>query len=77
MNMSYCRFHNTRIAVDECLSALNDWDEKLSDEEIEKGKQMFMTFLEYCAENKIIDGYDSDVVDDIFEEKKEEEQLWD
>ena len=78
MNMSYCRFHNTRIAVDDCLSALSDWEEKLSEEEIEKGKKLFRNFLEYCAEANIIDGYDDEMIDAIFNEKNETEvEQWD
>ena len=36
-NMSYCRFHNTRLDMNDCIEALKraEWDgEKISKEEI-------------------------------------------
>ena len=40
INMSYCRFHNTRKAMQECLDALTDGD-TLTEEELADCKGMF------------------------------------
>ena len=42
-NMSYCRFHNTNIDVDDCIEAL-------SDDEFIACKNMFENVLEFFEE---------------------------
>ena len=56
-NMSYCRFHNTRLDVDDCIEALKraEWDgEKISKEEIKYCKWMFDSIIEYLSYEGII-----------------------
>ena len=68
-NMSYCRFHNTKIDLDDCLDALRDGEE-LSKEEFRKCKQMFRNFVDFLYEQGVIDD-ENDVInermDDFFE----------
>ena len=54
-NMSYCRFHNTRSDLNDCLEALRE-DKLLSEDEAKAGRRMFEEFLEFCQENFIITG---------------------
>lgn len=54
INMSYCRFNNTRLALDECLEAIQN-GEKLSDPEMDSCKEMFRTFIDFCYASGIID----------------------
>ena len=56
-NMSYCRFHNTRIDLEDCLEALND-NEELSAEEFRACKRMFNMFIEFCVDEGIIENED-------------------
>lgn len=48
MNMSYCRFHNTRLDMSECLEALNNGD-AMSDEELLACKDMFSEIYEFLS----------------------------
>ena len=76
MNMSYCRFHNTVLAMKECLEALRNveaGEEALSAEELNSAiefsklcSEIVMTISEHAA----IEGddlYDS-MAEDTFEE---------
>lgn len=69
-NMSYCRFHNTRLDLSDCLDALYE-GEYLSFEESVAGKRMFRDFLIFCRENDIIDGFDEDAVEAMFDTRLE------
>lgn len=53
MNMSYCRFQNTKKDLNDCLTALNEGN-RLSGKELEACREMFESFLEFCEENEII-----------------------
>jgi hypothetical protein len=56
-NMSYCRFHNTRLDVEDCIEALKEaeWDgEKISADEIRECKIMFDSIIEYLDYEGII-----------------------
>lgn len=68
VNMSYCRFHNTRLALDECLEAIQN-GENLSDAEMDACKQMFSTFIDFCYSVNIIDenNADNDNLEEFFE----------
>lgn len=51
-NMSYCRFHNTNIDMNDCLEAI--WDgETLSDSEFIACKNMFNNILEFFEDYDI------------------------
>lgn len=67
MNMSYCRFTNTGADLGDCLDTLRRGDEPLSDAEAAAGKRMFREFLRFCRDYDIIDGYDSENIEDLFD----------
>lgn len=54
VNMSYCRFHNTKLALDECLEALGDGD-SLSREEFNDCKRLFKNFIQFCCNEGIVE----------------------
>ena len=53
-NMSYCRFHNTNIDMNDCIEALYDNDGLSSDEYI-ACKNMFENVLEFFEGNDVIE----------------------
>ena len=55
-NMSYCRFHNTSMDMEDCIDALYG-NEELSDDEFVACKNMFESILEF------FEGYDVCEVD--------------
>ncbi len=65
-NMSYCRFHNTRLDLQDCLDAISDCA-STSAHEVKTGRLMFDDFLSFCQENGIIDSYDMEAVEAMFE----------
>jgi len=69
-NMSYCRFTNTATDLRDCLDTIRR-DEKLSDSEADAGRKMFLDFLLFCQGYDIIDGYDSEILDDLFNGMRE------
>ena len=71
-NMSYCRFHNIRNDMEDCLSALQD-EERLSKDEANDGRRMFGDSTRYCQYNGIIDSYDGGLLEAIFEGLTQEE----
>ena len=71
-NMSYCRFTNTRIDLNDCLDALRR-DERLSEMEVRAGRNMFVEFLSFCRDYDIINDYDGQLVDSLFQSLKERE----
>ena len=75
-NMSYCRFTNTRRDMEDCLEALRD-EKPLSDFEVRAGKAMFKDILEVCQAYGIIDAFDGDEIDRLFDnllEKEDEDE---
>ena len=75
-NMNYCRFTNTRSDMEDCLEALRD-EKPLSDFEVRAGKAMFKDILEACQNYGIIDAFDGDEVDRLFDnllEKEDEDE---
>ena len=84
MNMSYCRFNNTRIDMDDCLEALeeiygiieygeepehSDW--KLSVSEGRSAIAMFESIFNFAMEVGFIEDYDYNGVRSFFEEATE------
>lgn len=69
-NMSYCRFRNTRLDLNDCLQTLSDGDFDgeggLSEEEHRACVKMFQYFIEFCVDNDIIEE------DEELEERLEE-----
>lgn len=66
MNMSYCRFTNTRTDLGDCLDAIRR-DEHLSGLEADAGKRMFREFLAFCRDYDIIGSYDGEIIDELFD----------
>ena len=71
-NMSYCRFHNTRIDLEDCLDALRE-EKRLSEGEAYDGRHLFDDFLSFCKEQGIIEDYDQDEIDTMFSRLEREE----
>lgn len=71
-NMSYCRFHNTRLDLQDCLDAISD-DGTISKEEARAGRHLFDDFLSFCRDNGIIESFDAETVDAIFIRMEEDE----
>lgn len=62
-NMSYCRFHNTRLDMDDCIETLREaeWgEERISEDEIGYCRMMFDTIIDYLDEEGLIDEFDWD-----------------
>ena len=53
-NMSYCRFRNTMMDLDDCLYALEDGEE-LSKDEFDACEMMFNKFINFCIDQGIIE----------------------
>ena len=70
MNMSYCRFTNTRTDLGDCLDSIRR-DERLSGFEADAGKRMFREFLTFCRDYDIIGGYDDGIIDKLFDGLRE------
>lgn len=69
-NMSYCRFANTRTDLNDCLDSIRR-DERLSEMEMRDGRKMFEEFLTFCRDYDIIDDYDGQQVNDLFQSLRE------
>lgn len=68
-NMSYCRFHNTQMDLEDCLDALRDNGE-LSKSEFMKCKQMFGSFIDFLLDEGVIEDEDGELnerLDEFFE----------
>lgn len=73
MNMSYCRFHNTRIDLADCLDAISQGD-TISHEERVHGEKMFRSFLEFCRYFGIISDYRDEELTELFDDCEEDEE---
>ena len=71
-NMSYCRFTNTRNDMNDCLDTLCE-GKSLSTMEVQAGKNMFREVLEFCQEHGVIDAFDREEIDRIFDLLQERE----
>ena len=63
-NMSYCRFNNTRIDMEDCIEALREaeWgDNKISEDEIGYCRMMFDNIIDYLDEEGLLDNFDWDI----------------
>lgn len=64
-NMNYCRFRNTSGDVAACLDSIRQ-DRMLDSSEARFGRWMFKEFLTFCRDYDIIDEYDGEAVDELF-----------
>ena len=61
MNMSYCRWYNTNIDVQDCFDAFENFDDEydeMSDEEVRAAKRMIKAMCEFLYEREVIEEYD-------------------
>ncbi len=65
-NMSYCRFRNTCGDMTACLDSIRQ-DRVLDSSEAGFGRKMFKEFLTFCRDYDIIDEYDGEAVDELFD----------
>lgn len=74
-NMSYCRFRNTAMDLEDCLDTLRDGEEELSNSEFNACKKMLRKFIDFCIDEGIIeeDGEIDDRLDDFFDSLNKEE----
>ena len=72
-NMSYCRFQNTRNDMEDCLDALRE-EKPLSRDEANAGRWMIDDILDYCRDNGIIDSYDGETLEAVFDGLVEEDE---
>lgn len=77
VNMSYCRFENTGLALNECLDALDSYESELSRSEMKKGVRMFEHFLHFCYNEGIIEGFDEDRIREMFQERQDAQDDFD
>lgn len=68
-NMSYCRFENTRSDITECIEALEDRS-ITSITERRNAMKLLENILDFCINENIIDGYNSDRILEIIKECK-------
>lgn len=73
-NMSYCRFRNTRLDMEDCLNVLRE-EKPLSSDEANAGRWMIDDILSYCQDSGIIDSYDGQRLDAVFERLVKEDEL--
>lgn len=71
-NMSYCRFHNTRLDLEDCLDAIRE-EKPLSSSEARAGRHLFDDFLSFCVDQGIIDSFDSEEVEILFGRLEQED----
>ncbi len=64
VNMAYCRFRNTRLAMKECINALEN-RESILEEELEACKRMFTDIVNYLYDEGI--EIDDDAFSEFFE----------
>ena len=65
-NMSYCKFTNTRSDVADCLDTIRR-GEKLSASEATAGLGMFRELLTFLRDYEIIEDFDFEVAEELFE----------
>lgn len=68
INMDHCRFHNTNLALIECLNHIEyEDDRELSALELDSCKRLFKNFIDFLYGERIIDN-DSWELDDKLRE---------
>ena len=72
-NMSYCRFRNTTMDLEDCLYAI-ECEEELSKGEFDACKRMFRKFINFCIDEGIIeeDGEIDDRLEEFFDSLNKE-----
>lgn len=71
--MSYCRFQNTRSDMEDCLDALRE-EKRLGSDEARAGRWMLDDILSYCRDAGIIDSYDGQMLEAVFERLVKEDE---
>ena len=66
---AFCKSENVeaqRVVLNDCLASIRE-DVHLSNAETSAGKEMFKVFLSLCQDYGIIEGFDCDKVDSVFD----------
>ena len=73
-NMSYCRFHNTLIDLQDCIDTLDNREVASESEKI-KAKAMLELMAEFLIDNDLINNnsVNYEGINELMEECKEEE----
>jgi len=71
-NMSYCRFENTLIDVNDCINALEERNIS-SNREKSKASKMLTSICKFLVVEGIIDNYDQDIINGLIEVCGEQE----
>ena len=58
--MSYCRFRNTNMDLEDCLQALRDGEE-ISKEEFIACQSLFNSFISFCCDEGIVEDDDYEI----------------
>ena len=66
-NMSYCRFENTKMDLADCIEALEERNIKSSTER-RSARKLLIDILDFCENEGIIEGCDTDVIEKILQE---------
>lgn len=66
-NMSYCRFHNTNLDMQDCIGALEERSIE-SDEEKANATAMLKDTLDFLEREGVISGYDEEVLQAIIDQ---------
>jgi hypothetical protein len=72
-NMSYCRFHNTRKDLKDCITALENRN-IANDEERTAALVLLTEICEYLLDDGVIEDYDSERIDAILTQCMEEKR---
>lgn len=74
-NMSYCRFRNTKVDMEDCLDALRNYEE-LNADEYKACKRMFRNIVEFLVDEGVIDDDSTELeerLNDFFDSIEREE----
>lgn len=66
-NMAHCRFHNTKIDIQDCLDAVHNQDIP-SNSELNSAKSMFENVLTFLQDNGVIDEFNEDALNEMLDE---------
>jgi len=70
-NLSYCRFHNTKGDLEDCLSVFEDYETIHSESEQNSAQHIFERIGQFLEDQNLIEELPSDFIDRIKEMIKE------
>lgn len=69
MNMDYCRFNNTRMALDECIESMEN-NEVSSYSELDEAERMLNNMLDFLMDNDIVEDFDNESLELVIDEMR-------